>query len=99
MTLSDSFFGREENIKAISKFFNSDKDKAALIYGRRRVGRLMMFKKCLKYNIVPFITEDNLKMFYCRGLKEWNKEKGDLRDTCLTAQDKYKSYLMLSVER
>jgi Fic family protein len=61
--------------------------------GNGRVGRLIMFKECLKYNIVPFIIEDNLKMFYYRGLKEWNNEKGYLKDTCLTAQDRYKSYL------
>ncbi len=58
--------------------------------GNGRVGRLIMFKECLKYNIVPFIIEDNLKLFYYRGLKEWDKEKGYLTDTCLTAQDKYK---------
>ena len=61
--------------------------------GNGRVGRLIMFKECLKYNIVPFIIEDNLKMFYYRGLKEWNNEKGYLTDTCLTAQDRYKVYL------
>ena len=61
--------------------------------GNGRVGRLIMFKECLKYNIVPFIIEDNLKMFYYRGLKEWNNEKGYLTDTCLTAQDQYKAYL------
>ena len=61
--------------------------------GNGRVGRLIMFKECLKYNIVPFIIEDNMKMFYYRGLKEWNNEKGYLIDTCLTAQDKYKAYL------
>ena len=61
--------------------------------GNGRVGRLIMFKECLKYNIIPFIIEDNLKMFYYRGLKEWNNEKGYLTDTCLTAQDKYKAYL------
>ena len=61
--------------------------------GNGRVGRLIMFKECLKYNIVPFIIEDNLKMFYYRGLKEWNDEKGYLTDTCLTAQDKYKANL------
>jgi len=61
--------------------------------GNGRVGRLIMFKECLKYNIVPFIIEDNLKMYYYRGLKEWNSEKGYLTDTCLTAQDKYKAYL------
>lgn len=61
--------------------------------GNGRVGRLIMFKECLKYNIVPFIIEDNLKLFYYRGLKEWDNEKGYLTDTCLTAQDKYKTYL------
>ena len=61
--------------------------------GNGRVGRLIMFKECLKYNIVPFIIEDNLKLFYYRGLKEWNHEKGYLTDTCLAAQDKYKAYL------
>ena len=61
--------------------------------GNGRVGRIIMFKECLKYNIVPFIIEDNLKMYYYRGLKEWDNEKGYLRDTCLTAQDRYKQYL------
>ena len=61
--------------------------------GNGRVGRLIMFKEYLKYNIVPFIIEDNLKMFYYRGLKEWDSEKGYLTDTCLSAQDKYKAYL------
>ena len=58
-----------------------------------RIGRLIMFKECLKYNIVPFIIEDNLKIFYYRGLKEWNNERDYLVDTCLTAQDRYKAYL------
>ena len=61
--------------------------------GNGRVGRLIMFKECLKYNIVPFIIEDDLKMFYYRGLSEWETEKDYLRDTCLTAQDRYKVYL------
>ncbi len=61
--------------------------------GNGRVGRLILFKECLKENIVPFILEDDLKMDYYRGLKEWNRERGYLRDTCLTAQDRYKKYL------
>ena len=61
--------------------------------GNGRVGRLIMFKECLKYNIVPFIIEDNLKRFYYRGLKAWDNEKGYLTDTCLTAQERYKAYL------
>ncbi len=61
--------------------------------GNGRVGRLIMFKECLKYNIVPFIIDESLKMYYYRGLMEWNKERGYLRDTCLTAQNQYKRYL------
>lgn len=61
--------------------------------GNGRVGRLIMFKECLKNNIVPFIIDDSLKMFYYRGLSEWNNEKGYLLDTCLSAQDKFKKYL------
>ena len=61
--------------------------------GNGRVGRIIIFKECLKHNIVPFIIEDNLKFFYYRGLKEWDNEKGYLMDTCLTAQDRYKAYL------
>ena len=61
--------------------------------GNGRVGRLIMFKECLKYNIIPFIIEDDFKLYYYRGLKEWNQEKGYLTDTCLAAQDKYKAYL------
>ena len=61
--------------------------------GNGRVGRLIMFKECLKYHIVPFIIEDDLKMFYYRGLKEWDNEKGYLTDTCLAAQDRFKAYL------
>lgn len=61
--------------------------------GNGRVGRLIMFKECLKNNVVPFIIDDSLKMFYYRGLSEWNNEQGYLIDTCLSAQDKFKKYL------
>lgn len=61
--------------------------------GNGRVGRLIMFKECLRNNIVPFIISDDLKMFYYQGLREWKHEKGFLRDTCLTAQDRFKAYL------
>lgn len=61
--------------------------------GNGRVGRLILFKECLKNNIVPFIIEDDLKMFYYRGLHEWSNEHGYLMDTCLTAQDRFKTYL------
>lgn len=58
--------------------------------GNGRVGRLIMFKECLKNNIVPFIIDESLKEFYYRGLNEWKNERGHLLDTCLTAQDRFK---------
>lgn len=58
--------------------------------GNGRVGRLIMFKECLKHNIVPFIIEEDLKIYYYRGLSEWHKEKGFLIDTCKTAQDRFR---------
>lgn len=61
--------------------------------GNGRVGRLIMLKECLRYNIVPFIISDDLKMFYYRGLKNWEHERGWLTDTILTAQDRFKAYL------
>ena len=61
--------------------------------GNGRVGRLILLKECLKHDIVPFIIDDDMKMFYYRGLKEWNHEKGFLTDTCLAAQDKFKKWM------
>lgn len=61
--------------------------------GNGRVGRLIMFKECLANNIVPFIIDEELKLFYYRGLQEWNRVKEYLLDTCLTAQDNYKEIL------
>ena len=61
--------------------------------GNGRVGRLILFKECLRNNIVPFIIDEELKMFYYRGLSEWTRERGYLIDTCLTAQDRFKKYL------
>ena len=58
--------------------------------GNGRVGRLIMFKECLKNNIIPFIIDENHKLFYYRGLKEWTRERGYLVDTCLSAQDNFK---------
>lgn len=61
--------------------------------GNGRVGRLVLFKECLRNNIVPFIIDEDTNLYYYRGLKEWERERGYLRDTCLAAQDKFKKYL------
>ena len=58
--------------------------------GNGRVGRMIMFKECLKHSIIPFIIQNDIKQYYYRGLSEFENEKGYLIDTCLSAQDKYK---------
>lgn len=95
-------------IKALLKEYNGKKRKSFedIIYlhqrfeaihpfqdGNGRVGRLVMFKECLANGYVPFIITEELKMFYYRGLREWNNIRGYLLDTCLTAQDNYKAVL------
>ena len=61
--------------------------------GNGRIGRLILFKECLKHTIVPFIITEELKLYYYRGIKNWKNERGFLRDTCLTAQDVMKQWL------
>ena len=63
--------------------------------GNGRVGRLVAIKECLRYGIVPFIIEDSKKMFYYRGLSEWETEKGYLTDTCLDGQDTFKRLMTM----
>ncbi len=63
--------------------------------GNGRVGRLIALKECLRYGIVPFLIEDSKKMFYYRGLSEWETEKGYLIDTCLDGQDTFKKLMAM----
>lgn len=57
--------------------------------GNGRVGRMIMFKECLKNNIMPFIVLDNDKPFYLRGLKNYENDKMFLIDTVKHEQDLY----------
>lgn len=61
--------------------------------GNGRVGRLIALKECLRFDVVPFIIEDSKKAFYYRGLANWDREKGWLKDTCLDGQDTFKRLL------
>ncbi len=61
--------------------------------GNGRVGRLIMFRECLKNGVIPFIIDDEHKQFYYRGLKEFEHIRTYLVDTCLSAQDTYRDWV------
>ena len=81
------------NIETIIEFHQRFERIHPFQDGNGRVGRLIMFKECLKNNIVPILITDDCKMFYYQGLKEWNREKGFLINTCLNGQDIMKEFL------
>ena len=60
-----------------------------------RVGRLLMIKECLRYNIVPFIVDDKHRGSYNKGIKCWNTNPSVLRNTCLKAQERFNRQLEL----
>ncbi len=84
---------KEVNIEDIIEFHYEFETIHPFQDGNGRVGRLIVLKECLKYNIVPFIITDKIKDYYYRGLKEYSSEKGYLIDTCLYGQDIVKSFL------
>ena len=84
---------QDKTLRDILDFHNEFESIHPFQDGNGRVGRLIMFKECLAYGIVPFIITDELKLFYYRGLREWGHIDGYLTDTCLTAQDNYRLLL------
>ena len=81
------------NIEDIVNFHHKFESIHPFEDGNGRTGRLIMFKECLKNNITPFIIDDEHKLFYYRGLREYDNTKGYLVDTCLSCQDKYQEIL------
>ena len=80
---------KQVTIKEIIEFHYKFESIHPFQDGNGRIGRIIIFKECLKNNIIPFIIQDADKLFYYRGLKEYKSEKGYLTDTCLNAQDQY----------
>lgn len=91
--LLDHYGGRPATLDAILGFHHRFETIHPFQDGNGRVGRLLMFRQCLAAGIVPFIITDDIKLFYYRGLANWPRIKGYLRDTCLAAQDNYKAAL------
>ena len=63
--------------------------------GNGRVGKLISLKECLRFGLIPFIIEDSKKMYYYRGLSEWERENGYLTDTCLDGQDTFRKLMSM----
>lgn len=81
-----NIFEKELNENSVCKeFLHTAED------GNGRVGRIRMFKECLKNNIMPFIVLDEDKTYYMRGLKEYEHDKMFLIDTIKHEQDLYES--------
>ena len=91
--LSDYNLSKNKTLEDIIEFHYRFESIHPFQDGNGRVGRLIMLKECLKHNVVPFVIDEEHKLFYYRGLTEWNNEKGFLTDTCLSAQDKFKKWL------
>jgi len=91
--LLDSYHKKKIDFAALVDFHYRFEKIHPFQDGNGRVGRLILFKECLKYGIVPFIIEDEYKMFYYRGLNEFEKTPGYLLDTCLAAQDKFRQMM------
>lgn len=91
--LSRYNLSKQKTLKEIIQFHYEFEKIHPFQDGNGRVGRLIMFKECLRNGITPFIIEDDIKEFYYRGLKEWKNEQGYLMDTCQTAQDRFKVYM------
>ena len=63
--------------------------------GNGRIGRLILFKECLRHNVMPFIIDDKRRSRYLRGIKEWQVDHYELEDVVMEAQDRFEAQIEL----
>ena len=63
--------------------------------GNGRVGRLIMFKECLRHGTMPFIIDDKRRSRYLRGIKEWHDDRFEMIDVVMEAQDRFEAQIEL----
>ena len=63
--------------------------------GNGCVGRLIMFKECLRHDIMPFIIDDKRRSRYLRGIKEWHDDRFEMIDVVMEAQDRFEAQIEL----
>lgn len=63
--------------------------------GNGRIGRLILFKECLRHDVMPFILDDKRRGRYLEGLQMWNKDRSILTEVVMEAQDRYDAQIEL----
>ena len=60
-----------------------------------RIGRLILFKECLRHDVMPFIIDDKRRTRYLEGLREWDDDPGILTEVVMEAQSRFDAQIQL----
>lgn len=60
-----------------------------------RVGRIIMFKECLRHDVLPFILDDKKRKEYLEGIREWEQDCSILSGAVLDAQTRFERQIEL----
>lgn len=57
--------------------------------GNGRIGRIIMFKECLRHDVMPFIIDDKRRHQYLEGIRDWDNSPIQLMDVVSVAQERF----------
>lgn len=77
------------DLKDILLFHSKFEKKSPLVLDDRRIGRLLVFKECLKNNIKPFVIEHEISEDYYALLDSVTDNIDELCDLCHKAQERF----------